>query len=462
MLFARAYSNIVNGSQLQLTPEDVQVTPTGGYAALGSTNPTASGASVGWLLNLSSTGSPQSQLEVGCLSGAPGDYSIATSLALTSDAGEVLGGGTVGCGSGNNCPEGSGIQCALVEKVNATGALEWARVYKAAANGSAIRTIRQTRDGGLIAAGTILGADNVPGGLVLKLDSLGNVQWTRSIGPAGSTQVLLNDVQQTSDGGYVVTGDLETPRGSALVVKLDASGNIVWERSFGASSSTSSADSIVTSADGGLLVGGLWDDSVNGSCCSGALLLKLDSSGNIQWQEALSGGLYCFFNGFSETCVNLAATVISARQTADGGYVLSGDENLVMSDGAPIEPWIAKVDASGNLLWQHLYYQTNPATGRPLSEYFASTAVASDGGFFSVGFTENLNNGLGEMLGVSTDGNGVVSSTCGDLRPATTLNPINPSLSAAGQSLPVATAVAPTSNSPATTAATSVSTQSDC
>jgi hypothetical protein len=236
----------------------------------------------------------------------------------------------------------------------------------------------------------------------------------------------------------------------------------VWERSFGGSPSTSSAYSIVASADGGFLVGGQWDDSVNGSCCSGALLLKLDSSGNIQWQKALSGGQYCFFNGFSETCVNLAATVISARQTADGGYVLSGDANLVMSDGAPIEPWMAKVDSSGNLLWQHLYYQTNPATGRPLSENFASTAVASDGGFFSLGFTENLNNGLGELFGVSTDGNGVASSTCGDLHTATTLNPINPSLSAAGQSLPIGTAVAPTSSSPATVAATSVSTQSDC
>jgi hypothetical protein len=200
-LFAKAYSNIVNGSQLQFTPEDVQVTSAGGYAALGATNPAGSGASVGWLLKLSSTGSPQSQLEVGCLSGAPGDYSIGSSLALTSDGGEVLGGGTIGCGSGNNCPTFSGIQCALVEKVSATGGLEWARVYNAAANGSAIRKIRQTRDGGLIAAGTILGAGQVPGGLVLKLDGLGNVQWERRLGPAGSTQVLPNDVPQTPTAG---------------------------------------------------------------------------------------------------------------------------------------------------------------------------------------------------------------------------------------------------------------------
>lgn len=135
---------------------------------------------------------------------------------------------------------------------------------------------------------------------------------------------------------------------------------------------------------------------------------------------------------------------------------------MVLSEETPIEPWIAKVDTSGNLLWQHLYFQTNPATGAPLGEYFASTALASDGGFFSVGFTENLSNGLGELFGVSTDPSGVVSSTCGDLHTATTLNPLNPSLSAAGQSLPVTTAPAPTSSSPATVAATSVSTQSDC
>jgi hypothetical protein len=142
--------------------------------------------------------------------------------------------------------------------------------------------------------------------------------------------------------------------------------------------------------------------------------------------------------------------------------VLTGDENLVMSDGAPIEPWIGKVDAGGKLLWQHLYYQTNKSTGRPLSEYFAASAAASDGGFISLGFTENPTTGLGELYGVKTDSSGLAGSSCGDTHPPTTLNPTDPSLTAVASALPVSSTVTPTGSSPATTVATSVGTRSAC
>jgi hypothetical protein len=467
--FVKAYSNVVGSTRFALTPEDVQATRAGGYIALGSTQSASSThPSVSWLLKLSSSGSAQWQRELGCLSTPPGDYALGSAIVPTADGGYVVGGGTVGCGSGNDCAALSGVQCALVEKVSATGGVVWARVYNAGATGSSIRKIRQTSDGGFIAAGTINGADQTPGGLILKLDGQGNVQWQRQLAPGGSTQVLFNDVQQTSDGGYVVTGELETPASSVLVVKLDSTGTVMWQRSFKGPSgpgepTAATAYSIIQSSDGGYLVGGHWDGSpAPNACCTGALLLKLDSAGNIQWQTALSGGLYCFFNGFSETCTNLAALVYSAHQTADGGYVLTGDENLVMSDGAPIEPWIGKIDASGKLLWQHLYYQTNKSTGRPLSEYFAASAAASDGGFTSLGFTENPTTGLGELYGVKTDSSGLAGSSCGDIHPATTLNPTNPTLTAVASALPVSSTVTPASSSPATTVATSIGTQSAC
>ena len=467
--FVKAYSNVVGATHLDVTPEDAQATSDGGYIGLALTQASSSTRpGVSWLVKLSSSGTAQWQRELGCLTTPPGAYADAASILQASDGGYVVGGGTIGCGSGNNCPALSGIQCALVEKVNSTGGLVWARVYKAAANGSAIRKIRPTSDGGYIAAGTINGANQTPGGLILKLDGQGNVQWQRELGPAGSTQVLFNDVRQTSDGGYVVTGEVDTPGSSVLVVKLDATGNIAWERSFSGLTSAgtpaaSTAYSIIQSADGGYLAAGHWDDSfTQGSCCAGALLLKLDSTGHIQWQNALSGGVYCFFNGFSETCTNVGALVYSAHQTADGGYVLAGDETLKLSDEAPIEPWLAKVTSSGTLLWQHLYYQTNKSTGRPLSEYFAASTPASDGGFFALGFTENASGTLGELFGVKTDSSGSAGSTCSDLHPATALSSVNPSLTAVAQSLPVSSTVTPISSSPATTVATSISTQSDC
>lgn len=119
----------------------------------------------------------------------------------------------------------------------------------------------------------------------------------------------------------------------------------------------------------------------------GARLVKLDSSGNLQWQKAYSGGTDCFFNGFSETCTDVGGFAYSLHQTPDGGYVMAGDANVELSSGAPIVPWLAKTDAGGNLLWQHDYYQT--LNGNPLSEDFSAAAAASDGGFAAVGNTED-------------------------------------------------------------------------
>jgi hypothetical protein len=473
--FVKTYSNLLGTTQFSVTPADAQQTPDGGYVVLGTTQSATTGVGVSWLVKLSSTGNPQWQRELGCLSTPPGDYSDGVSIVQTSDGGYVVGGGTIGCGTGSDCPSTSGLTCALVEKVSATGAIVWAKVYAAGALSSVINKIRQTSDGGLIAVGTTTDANHGNGGLVLKLDGQGNVQWQRQIGPGSTTQQLLNDVQQTSDGGYVVTGELETPNAtgqtlaSVLAVKLDAGGNVIWQQSYNSFSSSGSptasnnALSIIQASDGGYLIAGNWVDAPSmNQCCSGALLLKLDAMGKIQWQNALSGGLYCFFNGFSETCANLTAVAYNVHQTADGGYVVSGDESLKLIDETPLEPWIAKVDANGNLLWQHLYYQTNKTSGRPLSEYFASSTATSDAGLFGLGFTENATSGDGELLATKTDSAGNAGSSCGDEHPGTALSSTDPALSATAPLLPVSTATTPSAGSPATASSTSISSQSDC
>jgi hypothetical protein len=302
--FVKSYSNVSGTTQFSVTPEDVQATSDGGYIALGTTQSATTGVGVSWLVKLSSTGSPQWQQELGCLGAPPGDYSDGVSIVQVSDGGYVVGGGTIGCGSGSACPSTSGLTCALVEKVSSSGALVWAKVYDVGAVSSVINKIRQTSDGGLIAAGTATDSDHNNAGLVLKLDGEGNVQWQRQIGPGSTTQELFNDVQPTSDGGYIVTGELEPPNAtgqtlaSVLVVKLDASGDVIWQRSYnsfsssGAPTASNNALSIIQTSDRGYLVAGNWvSASSAGECCSGALLLKLDPAGSIQWQNALSGGL---------------------------------------------------------------------------------------------------------------------------------------------------------------------------
>jgi hypothetical protein len=477
--YVKNYANLINGVECNVTPEVVQATSDGGSVALAlSSRPSNSAsdscAGVSWVVKLDSSGNPQWQEVVGCFGLPPGGYADGVSLQQTADGGYVIGGGTIGCGSKSICPSLSGLQCGLIERLDATGKLVWAQVYLSGAINTVVNQIRQTSDGGFVAVGSFDDANGNIGGLILKLDGQGNVQWQREIGPGGPSgpgrmHVLFNAVQPTADGGYVATGEFYSyarrPEGDTgvLVVKLDSNGNVSWQRGFnsfdssGAPTASEHALSIIQTSEGGYLVAGNWDSTTfPGTCCRAALLLKLDADGNSQWQKAYSGGVYCFFNGYNTTCTALGGVAYSVHQDSDGSYVLAGDGNLRLNDSTPLVPWLAKTDASGNLLWQHFYYQAHPTTGRPLSQYFASSDPTNNGGYLALGYTSNPTDLRTELFAVRTDSAGLVGA-CSQIHPATPLNAIDPGLATIAPALPVQTTIAAQGNSPSRTQPTSIS-----
>jgi hypothetical protein len=465
--FVKAFSAIVSNSQVNVYPQDVQATSDGGSIALSETE-TAKGLGVDWLVKLSSAGAPAWHEEVGCSSseGAPGDYADGVSVQQTSDGGYIVGGGTIDCGSGSTCPPLSGRSCALVEKLTSAGAITWARAYAAGPDGSEINQIRQTADGGYVAVGSVTEPSGYPAAMILKLDSSGNVQWQQDLTPApGTTGAVFNSVQQTAAGGYVAAGNYYLPnsqgvsKGQVLVAAFGSDGSTSWQQGFasfsnGSATSDANATSVIETSDGGYAVAGGWSNATfnGGNGAAGALLLKLDSAGNLQWQQAYSGGVY-------EGAV-IGSYAYSLHQTSDGGYVLAGDEDIEQPE-ITIEPWIAKVSSTGSLLWQHLYYQVYSKTGLPLSEDFAGAAMTQAGGFVAAGPTENYTAQKEELYVVQTDSSGN-AGTCGDEHAGTSLQPISPQLTATAPSLPAQSAATPSASSPISTTATSISTQTDC
>lgn len=443
------------------TPESVGVTSDGGYIALALTDSSA-GVGVNWLLKVNASGRPQWQRELGCESGAPGDYAYGVSVQQTSDRGYIVGGGILGCGF---YP-----QRALVEKLDAQGRVRWAFAYPAAIGSSSITQIKQTTDGGYIAVGSATGNNLDLGALILKLDGAGKVQWQRTLGPTGSTQAYFNAVQQTSDGGYVAIGESYVIGASypyptsVLVASFASSGKVRWQKGFnnvdeeGLPSGFEHALSGIQTSDNGYLVVGNWNKLPPSPFpvedTAGALVLKLDPNGVIQWQQTYNGGVYCYFNGFNETCTIITALVYSTHQTADGGYILAGLGDLELLDSVPQVPWLAKVDSAGNLLWHYFYYDVY-STGRPISQYFASSTLTNDGGFMALGFTEkNDPTGIGELYAVRTDSSGLVGG-CGQLHSATPLHPVDPAFTAFDPSLSISAKITPGSavriNGPTTT-----------
>jgi len=478
--YIRNYAPVVDGAKCDVTPQAVVTTSDSGSAALalssqGSSAASESCAGVGWLVKFDPFGNPQWQQLVGCFHLPPGSYSYGTSLQQTSDGGFVIGGGTIGCGSDTICPFLGGTQCGLVERLSATGQLLWSRVYSSGAAMTSINQIRQTSDGGFVAVGSEYDSSANTGAvsaLVLKLDGQGSLEWRRRLGrPGERLSAHLNAVRQAADGGYVAAGEFNAPTTcqfshgcgqGVLVVKLDATGGVVWQRGFnsfdaaGNRTASEHALSMTATTDGGFLVAGNWGNEVaGGSCCRGALLLKLDANGLVQWQKALSGGVHCHAGIGKTTCTAIGADVYSVHQTADGGFALAGAGRQKLATGVPLVPWLAKTDGNGNLVWQHFYSQSQP------TQYFASSDLTAGGGQIAVGFTHD---GVsGQLFVVKTDSAGLVG-TCAQVQPASDLNPVDPALTTIAPGLPVQTTLPAQGTAPATTrpTATSSNTSGQC
>ena len=459
--YVKSYANVLDGVRCDVTAEAVQATSDGGSVALAL----SSCRGLSWVVKADALGRQQWQAEVGCFGLPAGGYAYGLALQQTADGGYVVAGGARDCQGNPVCPYLTSIECGLVLKLDATGNVLWARVYKASPTSTVLEDIRRTSDGGFVAVGTFRDPAGDIGSVILKLDSQGIVQWQRLLGPSGRTHALLNDVRQTPDGGYVATGRIYTANATGtgfgvLVVRLGANGDLAWQRGYntfeedGEPSASEHAQSIVVTPDGGYLVAGNWTSALYpGTCCQGALLLKLDANGNSQWQKAYSRGIHCSYYAY---CSAIGGIAYSVHQTSDGGYSFAGAGHLVLGDSAPLVPWLAKTDANGNLLWQHFYWQGYPGTGSPLSQYFASSTLTNDGGFLSVGFTESPVDFKGDLFAVRTDSGGLVGG-CSQIRPASPVDVVNPGLVAFATPFPFSATAPVQSDLPGRTLPTSIS-----
>ncbi len=253
-----------------------------------------------------------------------------------------------------------------------------------------------TSDGGFIIAGTtdstsgqVTGTHGSKDIWVIKLDSLGALQWQRALGGSGYDNCgTANSVQQTADGGYVVTGYTNSNDGDVTgnhgsydywVVKLSSLGAIQWQKTLGGPNSDQ-ATSIQQTTDGGYIVAGesySTTGQVTGNHGGGDYwLVKLDGSGNMQWQKSYGGSDW--------------EVALDVKQTADGGYVVagrsgSGDGDITNQRGT-VDYWVVKTDSLGNMSWQNSY-------GGDSMEVAYSIAQTTDGGYIIAGLSESTPSG---------------------------------------------------------------------
>lgn len=264
----------------------------------------------------------------------------------------------------------------------------WEKAYRGTATDQ-LTGLTPTSDGGFIATGTSYsdtGLDKTGANRdinmvssdywIVKCDAQGNVQWEKTYG--GTYQDWTAIAREHPQGGYIIAGSsmsdpggekTDTVRGTGgwadyWIVRTDAQGNVLWDKTLGGARMDVATDVIVTS-DMGFLVGGYSRSQADGektqnnhdatSATADYWIVKLDVNGSVQWDKRFGGQA-------NETLNNLV-------QTNDGGYIISGTSASGVS-GERSQPnwdmslstydyWIVKTDATGNIAWEKRYGGTD-------------------------------------------------------------------------------------------------------
>jgi len=223
--------------------------------------------------------------------------------------------------------------------------------------------IVQTGDGGYAIAGTTssFGAGSADFWLI-KVDPSGNMQWNRTYG--GPEADVAHAMVQTSDGGYAIAGQTYSfgaGDSDFWLVKVDSSGSIQWHKTYG-QTTADGATSLIQTSGGGYVLAGYSTDS---NATKDLWFVKTDSSGNMQWNRTYGGSRWDEAN--------------SVIQTSDGGYALAGTTSS-FSDDMSSDFWLVKTDSNGNVEWNKTYTEQK-------SDSAQSVIQTSDGGYTLAGHT---------------------------------------------------------------------------
>ena len=214
--------------------------------------------------------------------------------------------------------------------------LVWNRTYTDS-NLQSVASAFQTADGNFILAG-ITASNGIPAGLeLMKIDSSGNTLWSKIYpGTAGGESNFAKWIVQTSDGGYAIAGQFE---GKAWLAKLDADGNMQWNKTIG-ESAHSSADTLIKVSDGGFVLTGF--SLINNQSSASTWLIKTDAFGNQQLNTVLNG---------------VATGVNSIIQTSDGGYAFTTETSRMILTLGEIKTdcTLTKIDSNGAQQWSQVY-----------------------------------------------------------------------------------------------------------
>lgn len=284
-----------------------------------------------------------------------------------------------------------------VLELDSVGNVIWQKSY-GGSDFDKLNSMIQTPDGGCLFVGNTSSNDgdlqnlnffpfNI--GWIVKIDSIGNIEWQKLIG--GSDYDELFNVSLTSDNGYIVAGSTTSDDGDAQgniwiecawIIKLNSYGVIQWQKCIGRDNFNEAKD-VKQCSDGGYIVAcdkrPLYADDRD------VFIVKLSSTGTIQWQKDLGG--------------DRDDILSSIFETPDGGFIVGGTVESYSGD-IPLPPygfedcWIVKLSSNGIIEWQKRF-------GGNGSDILYSLVQTNDNGLIFAGSTTSRSN---DVIGFHTTG----------------------------------------------------------
>lgn len=230
------------------------------------------------------------------------------------DVKQTQDGGFVLLSIGSNVRYQSISDKIIISRLNKEGTMLWQKVFDYQTLGVDPQRIIETTDLGYIICGS---------GKLVKLNSSGNIVWQNNV---FQSVYQFNNVFQSADGIIFCNG--------FTVAKLDNNGNFLWQRYL--VDNPSSINHIQPTSDGGIIAIGKSYVSIEKDF--DAILFKLDTNGTILWSKTF-GGIY------SEDAQRIT-------QTKDGGYLFEGYTNSIELSPNGFASWIVKTNGLGDLQWQ--------------------------------------------------------------------------------------------------------------